>query len=108
MSPKRIPVPVEIGSVVEPQFRLVWPDGHVSVYPWDFLRAHCPCAACVNEWTGERQISQDQVPRTIRATFVERVGAYALRFTWSDGHNTGIYTYESLRRMCQCPECTHR
>jgi DUF971 family protein len=33
------------------------------------------------------------------------VGAYAVQIVWSDGHDTGIYSFETLRRACSCPEC---
>jgi DUF971 family protein len=33
------------------------------------------------------------------------VGRYAIRFHWSDGHSTGIYTFEQLRELCPCPIC---
>jgi DUF971 family protein len=33
------------------------------------------------------------------------VGRYAIRFHWSDGHSTGIYTFEHLRELCPCPIC---
>jgi len=33
------------------------------------------------------------------------VGAYAVQVVWSDGHDTGIYTFDNLRRMCSCVEC---
>ena len=36
------------------------------------------------------------------------VGYYAYKITWSDGHDTGLYTLENLRELCQCPECTER
>jgi DUF971 family protein len=36
---------------------------------------------------------------------VEQVGAYAIRIDWSDGHNTGIYSFDHLRRICPCEEC---
>lgn len=36
---------------------------------------------------------------------IEPVGRYALRFQWSDGHATGIYTFEYLRELCPCPSC---
>ena len=35
----------------------------------------------------------------------EIVGRYALRFKWSDGHETGIYSFTALRQMCQCDIC---
>jgi DUF971 family protein len=36
---------------------------------------------------------------------VEQVGNYAIRINWSDGHNSGIYSYEHFRRICRCEEC---
>jgi DUF971 family protein len=36
---------------------------------------------------------------------VQPVGRYALQFSWSDGHDTGIYSYALLRRLCQCDVC---
>ena len=35
----------------------------------------------------------------------QRVGRYAYKIVWSDGHDTGIYTLEHLRSLCQCPQC---
>jgi len=34
------------------------------------------------------------------------VGNYALQFRWGDGHGEGIYTWELLRGLCECPVCT--
>jgi DUF971 family protein len=42
----------------------------------------------------------------VKMTSLERVGSYALRMIWSDGHSTGIYSYQHLRDICPCPECT--
>ncbi len=35
----------------------------------------------------------------------EGVGRYAIRFTWNDGHEHGIYSWEFLREFCPCREC---
>lgn len=82
-----------------------WSDGHKGVYPIRYLRQQCPCAACVDEWTGQRRIQPDSIPLLIMLEDIEPVGRYALRLKWSDGHDTGIYSYSALRRMCQCDEC---
>jgi DUF971 family protein len=107
MSP-RMPTPVEMGSVTGKQFEITWSDGHRSTYSWINLRIHCPCAACVGEWRYRPPALRPQDIRPdIRAMRVSRVGAYALRFEWSDGHNTGLYTFALLRNeLCECPECT--
>jgi DUF971 family protein len=82
-----------------------WSDGHHGVYPVRHLRWHCPCAACVDEWTGVRRIRNDDVPLLIMLQDIEPVGRYALQFKWSDGHDTGIYSYKLLRDLCQCDLC---
>lgn len=82
-----------------------WNDGHKGVYPVRYLRQHCPCAACTDELTGELRIKPDDVPLLIMLQDVEPVGRYALRFKWSDGHDTGIYSFTFLRRICQCDIC---
>lgn len=110
MSP-RMPTPTAMGSVTEKTFRVTWSDGHASTYSWVNLRVNCPCAACVGEWRYRPPpLRAADLPPGIMAMSVAKVGAYALRFTWSDGHNTGLYTYATLRNeLCECDECTaHR
>ncbi|MGH7233633.1 MAG: gamma-butyrobetaine hydroxylase-like domain-containing protein [Nitrospiraceae bacterium] len=82
-----------------------WSDGHKGVYPVRYLRQHCPCAACTDEWTGELRIKPDDVPLLIRLDDIEPVGRYAFKMTWSDGHDTGLYSYTFLRGACQCDLC---
>ena len=55
---------------------------------------------------GVGEVSLIAVPDDIRALDIELVGRYAIQFTWSDGHSTGIYSFETLREICPCPECT--
>ena len=82
-----------------------WSDNHHGVYPIRFLRLQCPCAACTDEWTGERKVKSDDVPMFIMLKDVEPVGHYALRLVWSDGHDTGLYSFTRLRQLCQCRIC---
>jgi DUF971 family protein len=42
---------------------------------------------------------------TLKMMSVEPVGNYAIRIVWSDGHSTGIYSFEHFRRICPCEEC---
>jgi DUF971 family protein len=85
-----------------------WNDGHRSTYAWAHLRAHCPCAGCREE--------RDKPPDPFRIlkpselvplapVSMPRVGRYAYKIVWSDGHDMGIYTLEHLRSLCQCPQC---
>jgi len=53
----------------------------------------------VDEWTGEPRLDPRTVPMDVRPLEVRSVGRYALQFTWSDAHNSGIYTYDKLRAL---------
>lgn len=85
--------------------RLQWNDGHVSVYPPAYLRLQCTCAHCVSENTGERIIQSKDVAPNIHPLQADPVGRYAIQIAWSDGHKTGIYSFEHLRKICPCEAC---
>lgn len=78
---------------------ITWNDGSVSQYPARFLRSSCPCAACVNEWTGEKMLDETRIAKDIRPLRLVSVGRYAMSIQWSDGHKTGIYAYDYLRKL---------
>lgn len=96
--------PTEDGT----RLRIEWEDGHTSTYAPRRLRLRCRCAGCVDEMTGERMLSPDMVPENVHPREIRYVGSYALQFFWSDGHDTGIYPFEYLRRLCDCAECRER
>lgn len=78
-----------------------WSDAHVSPFSLDYLRSWCPCAGCqghdpVTRFLG---LENQQLAR------VEGIGNYALGLTWADGHDTGIYSFKWLRRICPCDAC---
>lgn len=110
----RVSDPEEV--IVDRQERVLvvtWRDGHRSVYPFDALRRDCPCASCSDtrdqRWgAGHLLVLSGPVvmPGDVQITDYRAVGWYALNFTWSDRHDTGIYTYESLRASCPCGECS--
>ena len=81
-------------------------DGHAWLYPARLLRLACPCAACVEEMSGRPILNAESVPVDVRPVSVGLVGGYGIRIVWSDGHGTGIYTFERLRERCGCPRCT--
>lgn len=87
------------------ELEITWSDGHVSLYPVAHLRANCRCASCIDEWTGERRLDPKKIPALIRPVEVSPVGRYAINIVWSDGHASGIYTFEHLRDLCPCPKC---
>lgn len=82
--------------------------GHRALYPARALRLACACAECVEEMSGRRLLKPESVAADIRPLRLELVGAYGLKIDWSDGHNTGIYTFEALRRNCPCPRCSEQ
>lgn len=78
---------------------VTWPDGAVHRIPFRLLREECPCASCVNEFTGERMLDPASIPEDIAPVSMQLTGNYALKVTWSDQHNTGLYAWEVLRRI---------
>lgn len=86
-----------------------WADGHASTYSYRDLRDRCPCATCT-----EKGAASPQPPgllplagtRPLKPERAELVGRYALQIFWNDGHSTGIYSFDYLRSLCSCPQCT--
>src|ERR687884_464076 len=90
------------GAMVEPReimqegdagLRITWADGRVCTYSAPALRRACPCAQCVNEWTGAPLLDPATISDQLQIADVSIVGRYALNFRWSDGHETGIYSF---------------
>lgn len=83
-----------------------WSDGRTCRYPVGPLRMACPCAECRGGHAnmgpqGDPDNLLDLIPdRPYTAERLEIVGNYALQFYWSDGHHTGIYTWDYLYRLC--------
>jgi DUF971 family protein len=75
---------------------IVWADGHRCAYPHRILRGFCPCAGCQGH--SGRVRFQSGVNLELRD--LEQVGNYALGLTWGDGHSSGIYSFQYLRRLC--------
>jgi DUF971 family protein len=79
-----------------------WGDGHTSIYPFQFLRGYCPCATCQGH---ARSALRWQDADEVDLVGVRLVGNYGISPQWSDGHETGIFADQNLRRICPCPEC---
>lgn len=104
--PKHAILPETIGPNHDgTALRIRWKDDHESEYAPRSLRIACPCAGCVDEMTGKRILRPEDVPADVHPRSIEHVGRYALQFDWSDGHRTGIYPFEYLRRLCPCEAC---
>ena len=98
--------PVSVGPSEDGRLLVIeWRDGHRSEYRPRHLRLQCRCAGCVDERTGEKILDPSSVEPGVYPLAIRYVGRYALGFDWSDGHSTGIYTFELLREVCPCGEC---
>ncbi|HWX54476.1 MAG TPA: DUF971 domain-containing protein [Verrucomicrobiae bacterium] len=110
-NPKSVNVNITTGNGMD----IEWNDGHKSHYTFQWLRDACPCATCT-----EDRKNNDRAPgvpaksaasllpmykEPARPKDVQAVGRYALNFRWNDGHESGIYSWDYLREMCQCAEC---
>jgi ATP-binding protein involved in chromosome partitioning len=85
---------------------IAWlPAGHEALYPARELRLACRCAACVEEMSGRPLLDPATVAADVRPVSVALVGGYGVRIRWSDGHDTGIYTFDQLRAACPCAAC---
>ena len=95
------PEPAEVEVVRDGSLHVHWTDGHESTYELHYLRGYCPCAHCQGHGVGQHFVPNDAP----RITAIEEVGNYALGIQFAGGHNTGIFTFELLRRLCPCDAC---
>lgn len=91
--------PREIKQEGDSGLLITWADDCVCRYAAAELRRACPCAQCVNEWTGQRVLKPEAVSNELTIADISIVGRYALNFRWSDGHETGIYSFRYLREL---------
>jgi DUF971 family protein len=110
--PTTVKIHVKTGSGVD----ITWADGHSSHFDFAYLRDQCPCATCNDE-----RAKKEAVPATTtnllsspllpmykpkpRAQGATQVGNYAVQISFTDGHSTGIFSYDYLRTLCPCEEC---
>ncbi|HLZ43809.1 MAG TPA: DUF971 domain-containing protein [Candidatus Sulfotelmatobacter sp.] len=109
--PKSVQVNLSTGTGMDIQ----WNDGHVSHYSFVYLRDACPCAMCEDERekAGRRpgepaKLATGALPMfkpAARPVSAEPVGKYAIKFSWNDNHDLGIYSWKLLREVCPCETC---
>jgi DUF971 family protein len=112
ITPEKVRVLMTEGKGLE----IDWADGHKSAWGFAWLRDACPCATCVDERTQQgRKLGQAKPAPAVllpmytpppKPASAHAVGRYAIQFNWADGHSGGIYSWEYLRRVCHCQECT--
>jgi DUF971 family protein len=110
--PAAVKIHVSTGAGVD----ITWADGHSSHYDFAFLRDECPCATC-NDERAKKESFAHAGPASSAASILpmfkpkptartaNAVGNYAINIAFSDGHSTGIYSYDHLRTICPCPDC---
>jgi DUF971 family protein len=81
-----------------------WKDGHQSAYDNEYLRDHCPCASCTGAHGTPPREKKSSNPLQLytpklKMVSAEPVGNYAIRIVWNDGHSTGIYSFDHLRKI---------
>jgi DUF971 family protein len=117
LDPRKKPLGVKVHVKTGAGVEITWADGHASHYDFSYLRDECPCATC-NDERGKKEAFASAAstggnsfaplpmfkpkPRAQSATVV---GNYAIQISFTDGHSTGIYSYDHLRTICPCPEC---
>jgi DUF971 family protein len=128
LDPRKKPTAVKIHVSTGAGVDITWADGHASHYDFPYLRDACPCATCNDE---REKKAAEETPEAkavrasaagvaplpvssplfpmfkpkARANSATSVGSYAIQINFSDGHNTGIYSYEQLRMICPCAAC---
>jgi DUF971 family protein len=112
VTPEKVRVLLTEGKGLE----IDWKDGHKSAWSFAWLREACPCATCIEERSQQGRKPGQPKPKAAavlpmytppaKPKTVQQVGRYAIQFNWLDGHSGGIYSWEYLRRVCQCGECT--
>src|SRR5262249_45269279 len=83
------------------RLELEWAGSPPVGVPFPLVRARCPCASCVDENTGIRLLDPATIPPDIQPTGMSFTGNYALKIAWSDGHSTGLYTWDLLAELAQ-------
>ena len=76
-----------------------WNDATSQTFDVRDLRLQCPCAHCVDEFTGAPLLDPSTISENILPLSIRSVGRYALMINWDDNHNTGIYSYQHLKRI---------
>ncbi len=101
-------LPLRIQQTSAQEIAVGWDDQHQSRYTLRHLRKSCPCASCKieREEAGGAVLLPILKAGEFQVDSIKPVGQYAVQITWGDGHSTGIYTFEYLRSLCECNDCS--
>ena len=105
IDPRTKPISVKVHVSSGAGVDIVWSDSHTSHYDFSYLREQCPCATCNDERAKRIPSPLPMFKPKASARSATSVGNYAIQITFTDGHGSGIYSYEHLRGICPCAEC---
>jgi DUF971 family protein len=91
--------PRQIVEESDSKISINWSDDTETKFNATDLRRKCPCAGCINEWTGEKILKADSIQDDLSFSTISIVGRYALNFHFSDGHDTGIFSFQYLKEL---------
>ena len=91
----------QIGS----ELAIKWDDGSEDYISLEKLRRACPCAGCKGETDIMGNVYKNPTKAYSSVAFklarIDYVGGYAIQPVWADGHNTGIYSFDYLRKVAE-------
>jgi DUF971 family protein len=109
---RKKPIDVKVRVSTGEGVDITWADGHTSHFDFPYLRDSCPCALCNDEREKTKKlgggVASSPLPMIkpkVTAKSANAVGNYAVQIQFSDGHATGIFSFEHLRELCPCPQC---
>ncbi|MFZ0636936.1 MAG: DUF971 domain-containing protein [Candidatus Acidiferrales bacterium] len=109
---RKKPIDVKVRISTGEGVDITWSDGHSSHYDFAYLRDRCPCALCNDEREKSKKIGAPvalsvlpMFKPKVTAKGASSVGNYAVQIQFSDGHSTGIFSFEHLREICPCAQC---
>ncbi len=95
-------IEIENIAVVGGELAIAWSDGKESYLDLDRLRRACPCASCSGEPDALGRVARPETAHgegAFQLTRYELIGGYALQPFWADGHHSGLYSFDYLRRL---------
>jgi len=102
------PYPTALGFTLDNRLQITWSDRTIRTYGFRELRDACPCATCREKKNAPPPADGPAMSlpllstaelQPLRVTAMQPVGNYAYSIAFSDGHDTGIYTFERLREL---------
>jgi DUF971 family protein len=112
---RKKPIDVKVHVTTGAGVDITWSDGHASHYEFSYLRENCPCASCRegykekhNNFAGGIANGEAVLPLfkpRVTARAAASVGSYAVQIEFTDGHATGIFSFDHLREICPCDAC---